>query len=49
VIAPDRTCGLSTLAQFDGREDPLPASDGTIAAPVGPGLGDGLMHWYRAV
>ncbi len=49
VIAPDRPCGLSTLAQFAGREDPLPASGGTIATPAGPGLGDGLLDWYRTV
>lgn len=47
VLAPDRDCGLATLALFDGREDPLPASDGTIAPPDGPGLGDGLTGWYR--
>ena len=49
VVGPDRPCGLATLAQFAGREDPLPASAGAIAAPVGPGLGDGLLQWYRAV
>ena len=32
-------CGLATLALFDGIEDPLPARDGQISVPTGPGLG----------
>jgi L-alanine-DL-glutamate epimerase-like enolase superfamily enzyme len=32
-------CGLATLALFDGIENPLPAHDGRIALPGGPGLG----------
>jgi L-Ala-D/L-Glu epimerase len=32
-------CGLATLALFEGLEDPLPARDGAIALPSGPGLG----------
>ncbi|HEX5225721.1 MAG TPA: mandelate racemase/muconate lactonizing enzyme family protein [Solirubrobacteraceae bacterium] len=32
-------CGLATLALFDGVADPLPARDGEIALPPGPGLG----------
>jgi L-alanine-DL-glutamate epimerase-like enolase superfamily enzyme len=47
VIAPDRPCGLATLALFADRHDALPARDGRIAAPLGPGLGDGLLDWYR--
>ncbi len=47
AIGPDHPCGLATLALFADREDPLPARGGTIAAPPGPGLGDGLAAWYR--
>jgi o-succinylbenzoate synthase len=32
-------CGLATLALFAGIEDPLPARDGQIGVPSGPGLG----------
>ena len=32
-------CGLATLAMFEGLADPLPAREGRIALPVGPGLG----------
>jgi L-alanine-DL-glutamate epimerase-like enolase superfamily enzyme len=32
-------CGLATLAMFDGFENPLPARDGQIDVPRGPGLG----------
>jgi L-alanine-DL-glutamate epimerase-like enolase superfamily enzyme len=45
VLKPDYACGLATLGLFD-RPDPLPASDGRIAVPEGPGLGDGLLDWY---
>lgn len=45
VVKPDYACGLATLGLFD-RTDPLPASDGRIAVPSGPGLGDGLLAWY---
>jgi hypothetical protein len=31
--------GLATLALFEGIEDPLPAREGAIALPLGPGLG----------
>jgi hypothetical protein len=48
VIAPERPCGLATLSLFADREDPLPSRDGRIAAPSGPGLGDGLLGWYGA-
>jgi L-alanine-DL-glutamate epimerase-like enolase superfamily enzyme len=32
-------CGLATLALFDGIDNPLPARDGQISVPTGPGLG----------
>ncbi len=38
VVAPDRPCGLATLARFAG-EDPLPPQRGVMVAPTGPGLG----------
>jgi L-alanine-DL-glutamate epimerase-like enolase superfamily enzyme len=31
-------CGLATLALFEDLDDPLPARDGVIAVPAGPGL-----------
>jgi L-Ala-D/L-Glu epimerase len=46
AIGPDRPCGLATLGLFAGREDPLPARDGRIELPSGPGLGDGFEAWY---
>ena len=48
VVRPSHACGLATLALFAGHEDPLPARDGRIAVPDGPGLGDGLLSWYQA-
>jgi L-Ala-D/L-Glu epimerase len=47
VIRPARACGLATLGLFADRPDPLAPVDGTIAVPRGPGLGDGLLSWYR--
>jgi o-succinylbenzoate synthase len=47
VLAPDRASGLATLPLFDGRRDPLPAADGRMRAPAGPGLGERLLDWYR--
>ena len=47
AIVPDRPCGLATLQMFEGRDDPLPARDGEIALPSGPGLDEGLIGWYR--
>ncbi len=47
AIVPSRACGLATLAMFTGRPDPLPASQGVIEVPRGPGLGEGLLDWYR--
>jgi L-alanine-DL-glutamate epimerase-like enolase superfamily enzyme len=46
VIRPDYACGLATLGLFD-RPDPLPPVDGRVAVPDGPGLGNGLLDWYR--
>ena len=46
VLEPRRACGLATLGLFEGRADPLPARDGRIAVPDGPGLGAGLAEWY---
>ena len=47
AIACDRPCGLATLDAFDHANNPLPARDGWIAPPAGPGLGDGLLDWYQ--
>ncbi len=47
VLAPERACGLATLGLFEDRPDPLPARNGAIAVPAGPGLGDGLRDWYE--
>lgn len=46
AIGPDRPCGLATLTLFADRDDPLPAREGRIPVPAGPGLGDGLLSWY---
>jgi L-alanine-DL-glutamate epimerase-like enolase superfamily enzyme len=32
-------CGLATLGMFEGLDDPLPAQEGAILLPPGPGLG----------
>ncbi len=47
VLEPGRASGLATLPVFAGRPDPLPAVSGAIAVPSKPGLGDGLLGWYR--
>jgi L-alanine-DL-glutamate epimerase-like enolase superfamily enzyme len=47
VIAPDRACGLSTLGRF-APAAPFTPAEGKLAPPRGPGLGDGLVSWYRA-
>jgi o-succinylbenzoate synthase len=47
AIKPERASGLATLGLFAGRDDPLPARAGRIVPPPGPGLGDGLICWYR--
>jgi L-Ala-D/L-Glu epimerase len=49
IVRPDRACGLATLGLFADRDDPLPPRAGRMAAPVGAGLGDGLLAWYEAV
>jgi L-alanine-DL-glutamate epimerase-like enolase superfamily enzyme len=46
VVKPDRHCGLATLNRFD-RPDPLTVLAGHMPLPTGPGLGDGLLGWYR--
>jgi L-Ala-D/L-Glu epimerase len=46
VVHPDRHCGLATLGRFD-RPNPLPAVGGHMPVPTGPGLGSGLVGWYR--
>lgn len=46
AVAPDRPCGLATLARFD-RPDPLAPRGGSMSRPAGAGLGDGLIGWYR--
>ncbi len=48
AIRPDRPCGLATLGLFADRSDPLPPHEGRIAVPSGPGLGEGLLRWYRS-
>ena len=46
VLAPTRACGLATLGMFADRPDPFAPRRGSIAVPVTPGLGDGLVDWY---
>jgi L-alanine-DL-glutamate epimerase-like enolase superfamily enzyme len=48
VVAPERACGLATLAMFETASEPLAASGGRMSPPPGPGLGDGLLSWYRS-
>jgi L-alanine-DL-glutamate epimerase-like enolase superfamily enzyme len=47
AVAPDLPCGLATLEVFSDRPDVLPARWGRMRPPPGPGLGDGLLRWYR--
>jgi L-alanine-DL-glutamate epimerase-like enolase superfamily enzyme len=47
VLEPARASGLATLGVFRGRPNPLPPFQGAISVPPGPGLGDGLLDWYR--
>jgi L-Ala-D/L-Glu epimerase / N-acetyl-D-glutamate racemase len=47
VITPERACGLATLGLFADRPDPLPIVAGMMTAPAGPGVGRGLIDWYR--
>jgi L-Ala-D/L-Glu epimerase len=47
VVAPERACGLATLSIFETTpETPAPAG-GRMSPPPGPGLGEGLLSWYR--
>jgi L-alanine-DL-glutamate epimerase-like enolase superfamily enzyme len=46
VVAPQRPCGLATLAMFETAAAPLAARGGRMSPPPGPGLGDGLLGWY---
>ncbi len=48
AVRPDRHCGLATLGRF-GRPVPetLMPAGGLMRMPAGPGLGDGLIGWYR--
>jgi o-succinylbenzoate synthase len=48
ALSPDRFCGLATLSMFEDRDDPLAPRDGSMLAPPGIGLGNGLMAWYQA-
>jgi L-alanine-DL-glutamate epimerase-like enolase superfamily enzyme len=48
ALVPDRPCGLATLSLFADRPDPLPALQGRIPLPEGPGLGQRLVSWYEA-
>jgi L-alanine-DL-glutamate epimerase-like enolase superfamily enzyme len=48
ALEPRRACGLATLGLFEGRKDPVRVTEGRIAVPDGPGLGDGLVGWYGA-
>jgi o-succinylbenzoate synthase len=47
LIGPDRACGLVTLEAFRDRVPPLRADSGRMTPPLGAGLGDGLLDWYR--
>lgn len=47
AIEPERHCGLATLELYDAGHNPLPATAGAIGVPDAPGLGAGLIDWYR--
>lgn len=47
VVAPQAACGLATLGAFADRPEILPPRSGRMTPAPGPGLGDGLVHWYR--
>ncbi len=47
ALTPDRACGLATLGIFQGRGNMFAPLFGRITMPVGPGLGTGLVDWYR--
>jgi L-Ala-D/L-Glu epimerase len=46
VVRPELACGLATLSMFD-RAHPLGAPAERLRPPPGPGLGAGLVEWYR--
>ncbi len=46
AIGPDRHCGLATLDLFERPCQAITVRNGTLGAPAGPGLGDGLADWY---
>jgi L-alanine-DL-glutamate epimerase-like enolase superfamily enzyme len=47
AVSPERHCGLATLELFE-RADPLPAREGRLGPPDGPGLGGPWLDWYSA-
>jgi o-succinylbenzoate synthase len=47
AVRPEHASGLATLGQFADRADPLTPLHGMLSPPLGPGLGDGLLAWYR--
>ena len=47
AIGPDRPCGLATLALFKRSVPALTVNRGQLRPPDGPGLGTGLVGWYR--
>ena len=49
AIEPDRACGLATLGLFAQAPASLMPVAGSASPPPGPGLGDGLESWYRAL
>ncbi len=46
VVRPDLPCGLATLSLFQ-RPSPVTTTTGRMSPPPGPGLGYGLLEWYR--
>jgi L-alanine-DL-glutamate epimerase-like enolase superfamily enzyme len=46
VVRPELSCGLATLSMF-ARAHPLGALAARLRPPPGPGLGAGLVEWYR--
>lgn len=48
AIGVDRPCGLATLDLFERPCPAITVRDGTLSAPEGPGLGDGLASWYAS-
>ena len=46
VVRPELSCGLATLSMF-ARGHPLGAPAPQLRPPPGPGLGAGLVEWYR--